>query len=420
MSNRLIAALDIGSRQNSGILMNSENGQILFELKKLSNNLPGTRFFWEKATQLFEEYSLEGVDFVMESSGPYWFGSYWWLQDKCSTRESFSVTALNSQIVAGFRSKFSHKKQKTDRKDARTIADRFRFGRFDPVYAPRGSRAVLRLYTRHRLRTVKNLVASKAFFVSLLFLKMSEYARYCKHGREDRLFANVFGAASSRIIAKYQSAEELAKAPLSELASLIETASKGRIVDAPGRAAIARKMAQDSYPLLEEAKEPINFILDQTTALIRFLEDQIKEVDERIEPILESIDDPIKSVPGIGPVFAAGIIAEVGDLRRFRGQPSVASYVGIIPSMDDSGDFQSSLNHMTKTGNAYARYYYIEAANSLRTVNPVFKEYFQKKLAETSPRRFKRALGHTARKLIRMHYAMVMKNETFNIPSRAA
>lgn len=70
----------------------------------------------------------------------------------------------------------------------------------------------------------------------------------------------------------------------------------------------------------------------------------------------------------------------------------MANYFGIIPSMNDSGDFKSTMNHMTKTGNSYGRYYYMEAANSLRRFNPVFKDYFQKKLAET-PKRFRRALG---------------------------
>ncbi len=83
--------------------------------------------------------------------------------------------------------------------------------------------------------------------------------------------------------------------------------------------------------------------------------------------------------------------------------------------MEDSGEFQSSFNHMTKTGNAYGRYYYIEAANSLRIYNPVFHEYFQRKLRETSPVKFKRALGHTARKLIRVYYAMKVKGQNFKL-----
>lgn len=414
MSDNLIAAIDIGSLKSSIAFMDIK-GNLLAERKELSNNLPGVNTLLKETTKLLKGYNLDGVDFVIESSGPYWFGPYWWLKNKCSTLTSSSVTALNSQIVSGFKGKFSHKKQKTDPKDAKTIANRFRFGQFDPVYVPEGNILALRYYTRYRLNIVHTLAAAKGFFSSYLFLKMNEYGRYCnKKKGEDRLFANVFGATSSMIITKYPTTEELAYAPIHELSSLIDATSKGRVVDSQERAKIARKMAQDSYPLPEEAVEPVNFILEEILTLIRYLKEQIKRVDKEISSILKKIDDPIKSIPGIGLVFAAGIIAESGDMSRFKGHPQVASYFGIIPSMDDSGEFKSALNHMTKTGNSYGRYYYIEAANSLRRINPVFRDYFQRKYAETSPKRFKRALGHTARKLIRVYYAMKMKNQKFN------
>lgn len=420
MSDNLIAAIDIGSLKSSVAFMDTK-GNLLTERKELSNNLPGINSLWKETTKLLKEYNLDGINFVMESSGPYWFGPYQWLKNKCSALNSSSVTALNSQIVSGFKGKFSHKKQKTDPKDAKTIANRFRFGQFDPVYVPEGNILALRYYTRYRLHTVHTLASAKGFFLSYLFFKMNEYWRYCKKKKgEDRLFADVFGATSSMIITMYSTAEELAKAPIHELSSLIDATSKGKVVDAYERAKIARKMAQDSYPLPEEAVEPINFILEEILCLVKFLEEQIKRVDKEINTILKEIDDPIKTIPGIGDVFAAGIIAESGDMSRFKGHPQVASYFGIIPSMDDSGEFKSALNHMTKTGNSYGRYYFIEAANSLRRINPVFRDYFQRKYAETSPKRFKRALGHTARKLIRVYYAMKIKNQKFNLSLQSA
>lgn len=420
MSNNLIAAIDIGSLTNSVAFMNAANGHIIAEHKKLPNNLPGINRLWEDATRLLKEYGLDHIDFVMESSGPYWFGPYWWLKDRCSTlNPSATLTALNPQIVAGFKGKFSHKKQRTNQKDAKTIANRFRFGHLDPVYAPQGDILTLRYYTRYRLHGIQTIVAAKAFFLSYLSLKMSEYRRYCKK-KEERLFADIFGATSSILITRYNTAEELARAPIEELTSIMNDTGNGMIPDTYAKASIAKDMARNSYAIPEEAVEPVNFILSESLSHIRFLEGLVKNVDKRIEPLLSRIDDPIKSIPGIGPVFAAGIIAETGDIKRFKGHPQLASYFGILPSMDDSGEYQSSLNHMTKTGNSYGRYYFIEAANSLRMRNPVFRSYFQKKLAETSPRKFKRALGHTARKLIRVYYAMKTKNQAFDPPLLAA
>jgi hypothetical protein len=230
----LIAAVDIGSLNNSIAFMDTK-GHILNELKKLNNNLPGINKLWEDATRLIKEYNLDTINFVMESSG-----SYWWLKDKCSTLKSSFVTALTPDLIrgSGFKGKFSHKKQKTDPKDAKTIANRFRFGQFDPVYVSEGNLLSLRFYTRYRLHIVHTLAAAKTFFLSYLFLKISEYGRYCKkkRGEEDKLFSNVFGATSSMIITKYPAAEELAKAPIYEPSSLIEATSKGMVIDAKGRA----------------------------------------------------------------------------------------------------------------------------------------------------------------------------------------
>lgn len=414
MSYKLIAAIDIGSLTNSVNFMDT-NGTSLYELKKLSNNLPGMHTLWKTTTKLLKEYNLDGIDFVMESSGPYWFGPYWWLKNQCSTLKSSSVTALNSQIVSGFKGKFSHKKQKNDPKDAKTIGERFRFGKFDPVYVPQGDILALRFLTRYRLSVVQKLVAAKSIFLCYLFFKMSEYSRYSRKDNKQKmkLFSNAFGAASSALMMKYPSAEDIVAAPLDELISLIKDTSRGTIKDPSEKAILAQKIARDSYPLPDELKEPVHFILQETLSLIRFLQEQIRRVDEKIVPIVDSLGDPVKTIPGIGPVLSAGIVAEVGDLNRFRGHPQLASYFGIIPSMDDSGEFKSTMNHMTKTGNSYGRYYLIEAANAVRKFNPVFKQYFQKKLSETTPKKYKRALGLTARKLIRVYYAMKMKNCAF-------
>lgn len=60
-------------------------------------------------------------------------------------------------------------------------------------------------------------------------------------------------------------------------------------------------------------------------------------------------------LPGIRYVFAPPIIAEKEDFPRFKGHSQLASYFGIISTMDDSGEFQSAFNHMTNAGNSYGR-----------------------------------------------------------------
>ena len=411
----LLVAFDIGQKTNSVAFVH-KSGKVLHRYKTIPNNLPGLERVWNKTQTLLAHYGLSTVSFGMEASGPYWLGPYWELEKKCSTfdPELFSVETLNPQIVREFKGKFTYKKQKTNEKDALTVAGRMRFGDYEPSYIPHGKLLTLRLYTRHRLHLILTMTAEKLRFLSILFLKFSEYKKRCKQGK---IFSDVFGRCSTAIISKYQTCEEIAAAPLEDLHQIvIENDSTHSVVDVKTKLNFLQQAARESFHLPEETVEPVNFILQQTLENIKFLQQQIKVTDDKIKPIVETIDDPIKSFFGIGPVYAAGIVAETPDLSRYKGHPQLASYLGIIPTMNDTGDFHSGFNKMTKTGNSYGRYYYIEGTNSLRRFNPVFNEYFERKLKEDSRRRFKRALGLTTRKFIRIYFHLKVTNDTFKLP----
>lgn len=80
MSHKLIAVIDIGSLTNS-VHFTDANGTGLYELKKLSSDLPGIHTLWKTTTKLIKEYNLDGIDFVMESNGSSWLGPYWRLKN---------------------------------------------------------------------------------------------------------------------------------------------------------------------------------------------------------------------------------------------------------------------------------------------------------------------------------------------------
>lgn len=412
----LYVSLDIGSETMDLNFSNPDNKIDIYR-SRIPNNILGIETIWDQALTLFSQYGLDEIHFGMETSGPYWFGPYWGIQAKqnnFSDPAKIKISALNPQIVSGFKGNLSYKKQKTDPKDAHTINQRMQFGHFDPVYVPSGNLLALRYYTRYRLHLVKNMVREKLFFVSYLFLKFSEYNKIVKN---KETLSSVFGQCSTAILIRYATTEELANAPLDELIKIVEEKGKGRVTDAAAKLETLQKAASYSHPLPKEAVEPINFILAHTLDNIKFLKEQISLLEkECIEPLIKDIDDPIKSIYGIGPVLSAGIIAETPDISKLKGHPALASFLGIIPSMNDSGKFHSQFNQMTKTGSSYGRYYYMEAANSLRRLNPVFKEYFQRKISEDPKKRMKRAQGLTARKLIRVYFHLKKNNCTFRLP----
>jgi transposase len=79
--------------------------------------------------------------------------------------------------------------------------------------------------------------------------------------------------------------------------------------------------------------------------------------------------NPLEAVQGIGKVYSAGIIAEIGDITKFTSQAKLAKYAGLTWNSNQSGEFEGEDEPLNRAGNRYLRYYLIEAADSLRRHN---------------------------------------------------
>lgn len=66
-----------------------------------------------------------------------------------------------------------------------------------------------------------------------------------------------------------------------------------------------------------------------------------------------------------------------------------------------------------RQSNATLRYYLIEAANSVKNHNPIYRAFYEKKKTEATRRKHKRALVLTARKLVRLIYAMLSQGKIY-------
>jgi len=111
-------------------------------------------------------------------------------------------------------------------------------------------------------------------------------------------------------------------------------------------------------------------VVATTLAAIRTLQQQLKAIDKTIAQELATIPQTLATVPGLGPVWSAGLIAELGDITRFADDGAIAQYGGLTWEAYQSGGFQADDTAMTKRGNRYLRYYLVEAANSVRTHCP--------------------------------------------------
>ena len=104
----------------------------------------------------------------------------------------------------------------------------------------------------------------------------------------------------------------------------------------------------------------------------------------------------------------------MGSIKAFPNANALAKYCGIVWNDNDSGDFVAEDKHMSKAGNRYLRYYIIEAAGSVIRHCPEYKNFYDKKYAETRNHQHKRALALTSRKLIRLLFGLLDKGHLYS------
>lgn len=86
----------------------------------------------------------------------------------------------------------------------------------------------------------------------------------------------------------------------------------------------------------------------------------------------------LRSIPGVGPLTAIGLLAEVGDISRFRGIDRLSAYVGLVPALHSSGA-RTYTKGLTRRSKSLLRSYLIEAAWVAAKKDPALMQYYQER-----------------------------------------
>ena len=222
----------------------------------------------------------------------------------------------------------------------------------------------------------------------------------------EKLVPSLHIASVYALLEEFPGAKQIAAAHLTRLKALLETASKGRYKR--DTALEIRDAARNSIGSWMPAK---SLELQHTIRLIRELDNEITEIEEQIQTIMDELNSPITTIPGLGFRMAAMIFAEVGDFTRFDSPDKLLAYAGLSPSTYQSGQLKNCYPHMEKRGSRYLRYALYNATKYVCHWDPTFAAYLAKKRAEG--KHYNVALSHATKKLVRLIFAIEKSRQPY-------
>jgi transposase len=412
LNNSLIVGVDVHRRTNVVQVMDGQ-GQVLTTSLLVSNNRQGTAHLADCLAEAARRGNFASIHIAAEATGAYWLPFFCQLQQEPRLAAwPLTLYPFNPRVVHNFRKAFVDL-DKVDLNDAHLVAERLRFGRNLPApFAMEEQFLPLRSLTRYRFHLVHELVRVKSYCTYLVYLKSSEYTA----DRDWQPFSDIFGATSRAVLRDFPSMDAIIEMPFDELVEWLDVKGKRRFADPEANARKLVRVAEDSYRLPAPWLESVNIILGLNLRHLKTLENLIQRVDTAIADEMKAIPNTLTTIPGIGPVIAAGIIAELGDLARFDyDQKKVASYAGLKWSRRQSGDFLAEETTLKRQGNRFLRYYFCEAAHLVRMNDAEYNAFYTKKYNEALKHKHKRAIVLTARKLVRLVVRLLTTNQPFRV-----
>lgn len=323
---------------------------------------------------------------------------------RAEKRRKLEVHVLNPRAVKSF-GKVLLKDAKTDRLDSRLIA--LFLLRMQPqvrAEMPAGFEE-LKEATRTRRRLVEERTDHKNRLHKLL--------RYHLPGYRKVLGVRTFPKRLLIVLAELGSPHMLLDRSVEELA-VIRYGRGHRLGVA--FAEKLRDLAQQAPA--RELSKVTRLLIETTARRILDLDALLAEVDRAIEEQLDEVfpDQTLTSIPGIGKVSAAAILAEIADVSRFQSKEQFVGYCGLYPIVWESGEAKRRYR-MTYKGNRMLKMTLLLSSAAARQYNPVISAFYERLRRRGKSK--KAAGGAIARKMAELVFTLLVRNEPWSAEKAA-
>ena len=365
-----------------------DNGCAVRDSFSFKNNKDG----FEVLISILKELKLEGqIKIGFESTGHYHFNLKLFLE-----ANDFDYVEFNPLLVHKFVSNQSLRRTKTDKKDAKMIAKYLMTIDYKPYV--NSFYHINNLKSLCRLR--ETLITDRTRFLNQITCYLDQIFPEFKP-----LFDNGLNKSAFYLLTHYTTPKKMSKLDSNKYSKM-----KSEIKHPISYQKICQ-IKEAASKTVGYTNEALEFALKTSLNTYLLIDDQIEQLESKIEEVYLSLDYRIHTIRGIGILTAAGIASEIGNFDKFTTRNQLLAFAGLEPSKNDSGEHNGN-GKMVKHGSSYLRQYLMNVAETFYVHNPAISDFYYMKRAEGKEHRV--ALSHVARKLVNTIFALEKQKIDFD------
>lgn len=387
-----LVGIDIGKQKHFFSIRNSKTGEVISSPISFSNDKDGFDTLIDK----LKPFSKKSILIGMEDTGHYHFALLKYLLDL-----NYTVALINPKTT-DFTRKLQGGITKNDKLDTFTICEVLENPERKKLYritkVNRFDLYEQRQLTRHHHNLKEELNVYTNRLQKCIDIVFPEF---------NRLFHSKYGTVYMNVLKSFGSAENIAHADIRTIRKCFDINGKGRRISLTPEK--LKDCAKFSIGIASSA-EVIQ--IKHLASQIELINEQISEIDKKIEEFSIQNNSPILTIPGISHFSGTSILAELGDIRNYSKPSQIIKFAGVAPYHYESSQYNAQHTAITKKGSKYLRKTLYQIILSVIQYNPVFKKYYQLKLSQGKGHRC--AQGHCVRKLLRIIYHLLTTNQQFD------
>lgn len=387
-----LVGIDIGKNSHFLCIMDMDTGELIVSPASFSNNKEG----FDSLIQKLSSYSKDSILIGMEDTGHYHFALLKYLLDR-----HFTVALINPKTT-DYTRKMQGGITKNDKLDTLTICDvldtpkRKRQYRITKVNSFDLYEQKQLTRHHHNLKEELNVYANRLQkCIDIVFPEFNS------------LFKYKYGIIYMNILKTFDGAENIANADIRTIRKCFEIKGRGKRISLTPEQ--LKECAKSSIGISSSAEViQIKHLVNQ----IELINEQIAEIDKKIEEFSIKNNSPILSIPGISHFSGTSILAELGEISNYSSARKIIKFAGVAPLHYESSQFAAQHTAITKKGSKYLRKTLYQIILPVININPVFKQYYQLKISQGKGHRC--AQGHCVRKLLRVIYHLLSTGQQFD------